>query len=100
MNLKCGIMTKQILITLEKQLIYFPGKKTLRNMNINDMMFLFNQTVKIIISTNIPYTTVTFDDRDPPWINKKKRKMKCIKNMLKKAKTLGYLTKLNVSKPN
>ena len=42
-------------------------------MNINDMMFLFNQTVKIIISTNIPYTTVTFDDRDPPWINKKKK---------------------------
>ena len=26
MNVKYGIMTKQMLITLEKQLIYFPGK--------------------------------------------------------------------------
>ena len=55
-------------------------------MNINDMMFLFNQTVKIIISANIPYTTVTFDDRDPPWINKKKKKNEVYKKYVKESK--------------
>ena len=32
--------------------------------------FLFNKTVKTIISDYISHETVTFDDRDPPWINK------------------------------
>ena len=27
--------------------------------------------VKNIVSNYIPHETVTFDDRDPPWINKK-----------------------------
>ena len=34
------------------------------------MIFLFNKTIKNIISNNIPHETVTFDNRDPPWINK------------------------------
>ena len=70
MNVKYGIMTKQVLITLEKQLI-FPWEKTLRNLNINDMIFLFNKMIKNIISNYIPHETVTFDDRNPPWINRK-----------------------------
>ena len=41
-----ALETKLMLITLEKQLIYFPGKKTLRNLDINDMVFLFNKKVK------------------------------------------------------
>ena len=70
MNVKNSIMTKQMLITLEKYLIYSPGKKTLGNLNTKDMIFLFNKTIKNIISNYIPHKTVTFDDRDPPWINK------------------------------
>ena len=54
MNVKYGIMIKQMLITLEKQLIYFPGKKIFKNLNINGMIFLFNKTVKNIISNYIP----------------------------------------------
>ena len=34
------------------------------------MIFLFNKTVKNIISNWISHETVTFDDRDPPWIYK------------------------------
>ena len=34
------------------------------------MVFLFNKTVKNIFSNFIPHETVTYDDRDPPWINK------------------------------
>ena len=54
MNVKYCIMIKQMLITLEKQLIYFPGKKIFKNLNINGMIFLFNKTVKNIISNYIP----------------------------------------------
>ena len=71
MNVRYGIMTKQVLITLEKQLICFLGKETLRNFNINDIIFfLFNKAVKNIISNYIPHETVTCDDRDPLWISK------------------------------
>ena len=35
------------------------------------MIFLFNKTVKNIVFNYIPHETVTFDERDPPWINKK-----------------------------
>ena len=48
----------------------FPWQKTLGNLNTKDMIFLFNKTIKNIISNYIPHKTVTFDDRDPPWINK------------------------------
>ena len=62
------------------------------------MMFLFNQTVKIIISTNIPYTTVTFDDRDPPWINKKKKKNEVYKKCVKESKDRRIFDKVKCLK--
>ena len=34
------------------------------------MIFFSNKAVKNIISNYIPHETVTFDDRDPPWVNK------------------------------
>ena len=34
------------------------------------MIFLFKKTVNSIISNYILHETVTFDDRDPQWINK------------------------------
>ena len=56
---------------IRKAIDLFPWKKPLRYLNINDMIFLFNKTIKHIISNYIPHETVTFNDRDPPWINKK-----------------------------
>ena len=53
----------------------FPWEKTLRNLNIKDIIFLFNKTVKNIISNYIPRETVTFDDRDAPWINKNAKQL-------------------------
>ena len=44
------------------------------------MILLFNKTVKIIISNYIPHETVTFDDRDPPWINKNVKQLILEKN--------------------
>ena len=33
------------------------------------MVFLFNKTLKSILSNYIPHETVTCDDRDPSWFN-------------------------------
>ena len=34
------------------------------------MIFLFDKTIKNIISNSIRHETVTFDVRDPPWLTK------------------------------
>ena len=39
------------------------------NLDINDKAYLFNKTIKNILSNFIPHETIAFDDRDPPWIN-------------------------------
>ena len=41
-------------------------EKSFTNLNINEMIFLFNKTSKTIFSNLIPHETVTCDDRDPP----------------------------------
>ena len=45
--------------------------KSFRNLCINEMVHLFNKTIKNILSNYIPHETITCDDRDPPWINSK-----------------------------
>ena len=47
----------------------FPWERTFANLDINDKVYLFNKTIKNILSNFIPHETITFDDRDPPWIN-------------------------------
>ena len=37
--------------------------------DIDDKVYLFNKTIKNIISNFIPHGTITFDGRDLPWIN-------------------------------
>ena len=48
------------------------------------MIFLFNEAVKNIISNYIPHETVTFDDRDPPCINKNVKQLILEKNEMYK----------------
>ena len=38
-------------------------------MNVNDMVHLFNRTVKNILHNFIPHEIITCDDRNTPWIN-------------------------------
>ena len=38
------------------------------------MISIFNQTIINILGNFIPYETVLFDDRDPPWMNKEIKK--------------------------
>ena len=48
------------------------------------MIFLFNKTIKNISSNYIPHETVTFDDRDTPWINKNVKQLILEKNEMYK----------------
>ena len=73
MNARYGIINMQILIKSKEQLNRekFPWGKSFRNLRINEMVYLFNKTIKNILSNYIPHERVTCDDRDPPWINNK-----------------------------
>ena len=51
---------------------------------MNQKVHLFNQTVKNILCNFIPHKTVTCDDRDPPWINRKIKVLIETKNFAKK----------------
>ena len=74
-------MTKQVNVDhIRKAVDLFLWNKTLRNLNINNMIFSFNKTIKNIISNYIPHETDTFDDRDPPWINKNVKQLILGKN--------------------
>ena len=78
-------MTKQVNVDhIRKAVDLFLWNKTLRNLNINNMIFSFNKTIKNIISNYIPHETDTFDDRDPPWINKNVKQLILEKNEMYK----------------
>ena len=54
-------------------------------MNVNDMVHLFNRTIKNILRNFIPHETTTCDDRDVPWINCSIRRLIQDKNEAYKA---------------
>ena len=47
----------------------FAWENKLSLIDINDQV-VFNETIVNIMSNFIPNETMTFDDRDPPWLNK------------------------------
>ena len=54
---------------IQRAIEQFSWEKCFRNLNINEMVLVFNKTIKNIFSNFIPHEIVTCDDRDPPWIN-------------------------------
>ena len=44
-------------------------------MNVNDMVYLLNRTIKKILRNLIPHEINTSGDRDPPWINSSIRRL-------------------------
>ena len=48
----------------------FSWERCFANTSVNDKVNIFNKIIKNIISNYIPHETITWDDRDPPWINK------------------------------
>ena len=52
--------------------------------DVNQNVYLFKQTIKNILSNFIPHDTVVCDDRNPPWINNKIKKLIAEKNIASK----------------
>ena len=48
----------------------FPWAMPFTNIDIIEKVNLLNKTIKNIIGNYIPHETITYDDWDPPWINK------------------------------
>ena len=54
---------------IKKAINGFQWEKSFQNMKVNDMVQLFNKTIKNILLNFIPHEIITCDDRDPAWIN-------------------------------
>ena len=58
----------------------FPWDNRFANISVNQQVQLFTQTIENIISNYIPHETITCDDRNPPWIDEKIKKLVFHKN--------------------
>ena len=58
----------------------FPWDNRFANINENEQVQLFTQTIINIISNYIPHETITSDDSNPPWIDEKIKKLMPHKN--------------------
>ena len=55
--------------------IEFPGDNRLTNINVNEQVQLFTETIQNIIFNYIPHETITCGDRNPPRIDEKIKKL-------------------------
>ena len=63
----------------------FPWERRFANSDANEKVYLFNKTIKKVVSNCIPCETIICNDRDSPWINKNIKKLINDKNQ-------GYLS--------
>ena len=59
----------------------FDWVRALSNVNVDEKVYFFTKTLLNIIQNFIPHETITWDDRDPPWINKEIKKLMLEKNL-------------------
>ena len=55
------------------------------NIDVNEEVNLLNKTIKNITRNYIPHETITWNDRDPPWINKDIKELIHEKNQVYKS---------------
>ena len=60
---------------IRKAISEFPWDNRFPNISVNEQVQLFTQTFQNIISNYIPHETITCDDRNPPWIDEKIKKL-------------------------
>ena len=60
----------------------FNWERAFFNLDINEMVFICNTTIKNIMANFIPHETIICDDRDPPWINNTIKKLIYERNSL------------------
>ena len=62
----------------------FNWERAFSNLNINEMVSVCHTTIKNIMANFIPHETINCDDRDPPWINNRIKKIIYERNSLYK----------------
>ena len=62
----------------------FSCENRVSNTDANQKVYLFNETIKNILSNFIPHETIVCDDPDLPWINSKIKNLIAEKNVAKK----------------
>ena len=60
---------------IRKEIEQFSWDRSFKNLEVNEMVFLFNRTIKTILSKYIPHEIIICDDRDPPCINNRVNKL-------------------------
>ena len=55
---------------IQRAIELFSLENSFRNLDINEMVSLFNKTIKNILSNYIHHETITCDDKDSSWFNK------------------------------
>ena len=60
---------------IRKAIEQSPWDRSFKHLEVNEMVFLFNRTIKNILSNHIPYEIIICDDRDPPWINNRAKEL-------------------------
>ena len=60
---------------IQQAIEQFSWEKSMRNLNINEMVSLFNKTIKNILSNYIPHERIICDDKDPPWFSKNNKQL-------------------------
>ena len=71
----CGIMKKANTELIRKAIDKFDWLRTLSNVNVDNKVSFFTQTLLNIIENFIPHESIICDDRDPSWINKEIKKL-------------------------
>ena len=69
---------------IRRSIHQFPWHDRFSNIDVNQKVHLFNQTIKTILYNFIPHVTVACDYRDPSWINSKIKSLIQEKNIAKK----------------
>ena len=65
---------------IRQEICEFPWDNGFANINVNEQVQLFTQTIEDIISNYIPHEIITSDDSNPPWIDEKIKKLILHKN--------------------
>ena len=74
--MKFGITIKANTDLIRRSINEFSWEKRFSNTDENQKVYLFNETIKNILSIFISHKKIFCDDHDPPWINSK------IKNLI------------------
>ena len=78
------------------------SQRTFLNTNVNENVDIFNSTILNVLSNFIPYKFIVYDDKDPPWCNKKIRtliqeKKVAFKNYLTNSRNIALKCRLKIS---